>query len=333
MKKIVILFDLLSAPPPGQNYRDYEKDASWDSELDVKRALQRLGHEVVLVGVFDDLSRLISELKEIQPDLVFNLAESFNGSRKLEASLAGVLELLDIPYTGTSPLGLRLCQDKALSKKILNHHRIKVPAWQTSKWTRPLKKIQLRFPAFVKPLTGEGSEGIAKDSFVDNETEALERIAFLHERFKSDVIIEEFIPGREIYISVMGSKRLKVFPAREILFKKMPEDEPKFATYRVKWDEAYRKKWGVKNDFAKELPESIRDRLSRAAKKAFEVLALRHYARFDFRYDSESNEVYLLEANPNPSIISYDDFAQSAGKDGISYDQLIQKILQLSLSE
>lgn len=331
MKKIVILFDLASPPPPGQNYRDYEKDETWDSELDVKRALQRLGHEAVLVGVFDDLQRLVSELLEIKPDLVFNMAESFKNTRRLEPQLAGILEMLEIPHTGSLSFGLSLCQDKALSKKILSHHRIKVPAWVTSRNKSPLRSLKgLRFPAFVKPVSTEGSEGISKDSLVENQRDALDRIKYLHGKFESDVIIEEFIQGRELYVSVMGQSRLKVLPIRELLFKKVPEGEPTFATYRTKWDEKYRKKWGVRNDFAKDLPMEIINRAARMSKKAFEVLSLKSYARFDFRYDTDRDEIFMLEANPNPSIISYDDFALSAKKAGIEYDQLISKIIEMA---
>lgn len=329
-KRVVILFDLASEPPPEQNYRSFEKDDSWDHEIDVKRALQRLGYEVFLVGVYDDITRLVAELNEIKPDIVFNMAESFENKRAHEPHVAGVLELLNIPYTGTRALGLSICKDKALTKKILSHHRIRVPDWIISKKTKPLRKLKnFRFPAFVKSTTTEGSEGISKDSFVENEADCLERVHYLHEKFNSDVLIEEFIEGRELYVSVLGNGRIKVLPFREITFSRIPDDEPKFATYKTKWDEAYRKKWGIRNVPAKDLPEEVIQKASKMAKRAFEILDLKAYARFDFRVRPDG-EVVMLEANPNPSIVSYDDFAQSAKKAGIEYDQLIQKLVHLS---
>ncbi|PIR23237.1 MAG: hypothetical protein COV44_03790 [Deltaproteobacteria bacterium CG11_big_fil_rev_8_21_14_0_20_45_16] len=329
-KKIVILFDLLEAPPPDQNYRDYEKDSVWDNEVSVKRALQRLGHEVVLIGVFNDITRLITELNEIKPDLIFNMVESFNNNRNLEPQVVGVFELLGIPFTGTRSLGLGICKDKALSKKILSHHRIRIPRWVVSHRSRPLRKIHdIKFPAFVKASHTEGSEGISKESFVESESDAIARAAFLHEKYESNVIIEEFIEGRELYMSVLGDKRLQCFPMREIVFQNFPEDEPKFATYKSKWDEKYRKKWGIRNEFARNLEKDVIKRAENMCKKAFAVLHLHAYARFDLRLN-EQGELYMLEANPNPSITDYDDFAASGRKADIEYDELIAKLIDLA---
>lgn len=330
MKKVAIIFDLAEPPPPDQDYRKYEKDAGWDCQIDVKRALQRLGHEAILIGVYNDLERLVRELQDLKPDVIFNMVESFNFKRELEAQVAGLFELLDIPFTGTPSLGLRICEDKALTKKILSHHRIRNAKWIVSKKRRPIKTLgSFEYPAFIKPAKTESSEGISKDSLVENEKDALDRIHFCHDKFNCDVIVEEFIDGRELYISVLGKKRLQVFPIREIHFANVPDDEPKFATYKAKWDEAYRKKWGIRNRFAKDLNSETTERAERMAKKAFEVLHLKTYARFDMRLKT-NGELVMLEANPNPSITDYDDFALSAKKAGISYDNLIAKILDLS---
>jgi len=329
-KKVLILFDLASPPPPEQNYRDFDKATGWDQEIGVKRAIQHLGGEAILVGVFDDIVRLIKELQEFAPEVVFNMTESFRNKRELEPQIAGVLELLGIPYTGTRSLGLGICQDKSLSKKILVHHRIRTAQWVISKKNAPIRGLKsFKFPAFVKPVSTESSEGISKDSLVKNESDCFERVRYLHEKFECDVMIEEFIEGRELYVSVMGDKRLKVFPIRELTFSRFSEDEPKFATYKVKWDENYRKKWGIRNEFAKDLSDEIVRKASKMAKKAFEVLKLKGYARFDMRL-TEQNELVILEANPNPSIADYDDFPQSAKKGGISYDDLIGKIIDLA---
>lgn len=328
--RVGILFDLASQPPEDQNYRDYEKDDTWDHELDVKRALQRLGHDVELIGCFNDLPRLISDIKTLAPDLIFNMLESFDSNRDFEPHVAGVLDLLKIPYTGTKPLGLNICKDKALTKKILSHHRIRIPDWVISSKNRPLKQMKkFRFPAFVKATRTEGSEGISKDSLVDNEKDCLDRAAYLHEKFNSDVLIEEFIDGRELYVSVLGNKRLKTFPIRELSFNNMDDDEPKFATYRTKWDEQYRKRWGIKNKMAKDLDEVVIKKAFQISKKAFEALYLKSYARFDFRL-KENSELVMLEANPNPSIVHYDDFAMSAKAGGIEYDKLIGKLIDLA---
>ncbi len=329
-KKAVVLFDFSVKPPDDHDYSDILKEDFFESERTVYKALESLGYETKFIGVFDDLHRLIVELQTIQPAIVFNMTEAFRNNRQLAAQLAGVLDLLEIPYTGTKTLGLGLCQDKNLSKKILSHHRIRIPRWIVSLKRKPLKEIKkFKFPAFVKPTKEEASEGISLDSFVENEEDCLARARFLHEKYDSDVLIEEFITGRELYVSVLGKKRLQVLPIRELTFKEFPDDRPRFATYKVKWDEAYRKKYGIKNEFAKGLDEQQVKQIQAIAKRAFEALHLDGYARFDLRM-TEKGTIYLLEANPNPSLNSWDDFMQSASKAGFETEAAIQKIVDLA---
>ncbi len=328
-KRIAVLFDLSSEPPETHDYSEYLKDVSFESERGVFQALKKLNYEPVFIGVHNDLFRLTRELRRLQPELIFNLTEAFNNRRDLGPQLAGVFELLEIPYTGTKSLGLHLSQDKNLAKKILGHHRIRVPRWVTSHHKRPLRSLKkFSFPAFVKPSKEEASEGIARDSFVENEKDCLERVKFLHEKYESDVIIEEFITGRELYVSVLGNKRLQVLPIREISFTEMPEEMPKFATYKAKWDPEYRKRWGIKNTFAKGLSDLQVRQIEEVAKRSFEALQLAGFARFDVRL-SEAGEVVVLEANPNPSLSPWDDFAQSAAKAEMEFQDLIEKIISL----
>lgn len=329
-QRVVILFDLGYEPPEDHDYSELLKEVAFESERAVFNAVKKMGAEPILLGVHSDIFRLTRELKRLQPDLVFNLTEAFNNKRDESPQLAGLFDLMSLPYTGTKSLGLGLSQDKNLAKKILVHHRIRVPKWITSHVRRPLKAIRnFQFPAFVKPTKEEASEGIARDSFVENERDCLDRVHFLHEKYKSDVIIEEFIEGREFYVSVIGNKRLTVLPIREISFKEFPEDQPKFATYKAKWDQEYRKRWGIKNEFAKGLTEEQTEAIQTVAKRAFEALQLSGFARFDIRL-SPTNEVVLLEANPNPSLSPWDDFAQSAQRAGFVYEDLVSKIIDLA---
>src|SRR5207247_7255562 len=137
--------------------------------------------------------------------------------------------------------------------------------------------------AFVKPLCAESSDGISKASFVRDEREAIERTRFIHQKFDSDALIEEYIEGRELYVSVLGNRRLTVFPPREIFFENVPEDVPKFATYHAKWNEKYRDKWGIKNGPAKELPEGLEEHLKQLARKVYRVLKIHGFGRVDVR--------------------------------------------------
>jgi D-alanine-D-alanine ligase and related ATP-grasp enzymes len=187
----------------------------------------------------------------------------------------------------------------------------------------------LKYPLIVKPLREEASYGISMSSFVEDDKGLIERVGFVHQSMGQDVMAEEYVQGRELYVSVLGNQRLKVFPPRELVFGEVPEDEPKIATFKAKWDEAYRKRWGIKNRFAK-LPEPLLMKLERLCKKIYGYLYLRSYARLDFRLTS-ADEIVFLEANPNPFIARDEDFARSAAKAGIEYEPLIKKILQYAV--
>jgi D-alanine-D-alanine ligase len=327
--KVLVLFDVGRPATPGETFspRVLKEDEDKQTEADVLACLERLGHQVETLAVFDDVVSIVGKLKEFAPDVVFNLTESFHSNRAHEPNIPALLELMRMRYTGAKPDGLILCKDKALAKKVLLYHRLRVPHFVISPEARPLKRLRrFVFPAFVKPVSEESSDGIAKASFAKSEEEALERARFIHEKFQCDALIEEYIEGRELYLSVMGNRKLMVFPPREIFFEQMPEDEPKFATFKAKWDDAYRKKWGIKNGPARELPAGLQEKLTRLARKVYRVLKIRGLGRIDVRLTA-SGEIVIIEANPNPSLAREEDFAQSAAAAGLDYDQLIQKIL------
>jgi D-alanine-D-alanine ligase len=327
--KILILFDLHRAPKDDEEFSPtvLRKEEGKPTEADVLECLRRLGHETETLAVFDNVVAIIDKIKSFEPQIVFNLTESCHAQRAHEPNIPALLELLKVPYTGAGPDALLLCKDKSLAKKLLTYHRVRVARFVVSPGNRPLKRIRrFVYPAFVKPAGEESSDGIAQASFARDEGEALERVKFLHERFEGDVMIEEYIEGRELYVSVMGNKRLSVFPPRELFFEKLPDDAPKFATSKAKWDDAYRKKWGIKNGPAAELPEGVGAKLDRLARTAYRVLKIRGLGRIDVRL-TPAGEVVVIEANPNPSLAREDDFAQSAATAGTDYDALIQKIL------
>jgi len=327
--KILVLFDVAyrAAAAAGFSPQALKDEEDKPTEADVLACLQRLGHEVDTLAVFDDVLCMVEKLKSFAPDVVFNLTESFHSSRAHEPNIPALLELMRVKYTGARPDGLMLCKDKALAKKVLAYHRVRVPHFVISTELRPLKRLRrFVYPAFVKPVGEESSDGIAKASFAKSEEEALERARFIHEKFHCDALIEEYIEGRELYLSVMGNRKLSVFPPREIFFHDVPEDMPKFATFKAKWDDTYRKKWGIQNGPAHELPAGVEEKLARLARKVYRVLKITGFGRVDVRLTS-AGEVVVIEANPNPSLACEDDFAQAAAAAGLGYDALIQKIL------
>lgn len=329
--KILLLFDISIPPPLNQDFTEIFKSDEWKDESILIKTLKNLGHEVIPFGIYDNILPLISFIQEQKPDLVFNQCEAFYGNRDYEPNIVSMLELLRVPYTGASPHSLLICKDKGLTKKILSYHRIRIPKFLISRKNRPLKKLQeMIFPAFIKPLALEASEGIAQLSFTENESDALERVKYIHDKFKCDAIVEEYIDGREIYVGVFGNDRIKVLPPRELFFKEMPDDSPKFATFKAKWDDQYRKKWGIKSGVAKALDSKTEKHLNEVSKKIYQLFQIKGFARIDFRL-SNKNELVFIEANPNPSIFKDEDFALAAEKAGIDYETLLSTILSLSI--
>ncbi|MHC4929170.1 MAG: ATP-grasp domain-containing protein, partial [Planctomycetota bacterium] len=162
-----------------------------------------------------------------------------------------VSELLQIPYTGTGTIGLMLCRDKRLCKQLLGLHKVHVPNFISIPWNRTIRiPKKIHYPLVIKPALADGSEGISNASLVSTEEALIERTTFIHERWQQDVIAEEYIEGRELYVTVVGNKRLKVFPARECLYDFDSDKGPSLATYRVKWNDKYREQWGIHFGFA-----------------------------------------------------------------------------------
>jgi len=336
MKRILVLFDASEPTPADHDFREELKDKDeYETEADVIRALTRLGHETRLLALYDSLAPLMQVVEEWKPDLVFNLMVAFRMDRAHEPHVAGALELLGVPYTGANPTALTLCKDKALAKKILDFHRIKTPRFTVSARARPLRRLShMKFPVFVKPLSSEGSEGITLGALCDDEKAALERVAFLHESQQTDVVVEEFVDGRELYAGVLGSKRLQVLPLVELFVghapiggEEMPEGAPRFFTFKAKWDRAYRKKWGISSGAAKELPDVTVKKIAQITRRVCRVLRIRSHGRLDLRLTA-SGEVYVIEANPNPSLAASDELAMAAKLAGIDFDALISRIVQ-----
>ena len=190
---------------------------------------------------------------------------------------------------------------------------------------------QPKFPLVVKPVKEEASYGISQASFVGNDDQFRERVTFIHEKYNSDAIAEEYIEGRELYVSLMGCVRLTVFPIRELVFREVPPDEPKIATYKAKWDDEYRKRWGLENHFAEISIRRLSLSIHKKCKEIYRLLTIDGYARIDLRLTSE-NKLYFIEANPNPILADDEDFALAAGKAGLSYPQLIERIARQGIN-
>jgi D-alanine-D-alanine ligase len=313
--------------PSGSDFHDRE----WRTEQYVLATLRALGHEARVLGVRYDLGVLRATVEEFKPDIVFNLLEEFHDQPLYDQNVVSYLELMQIPYTGCNPRGMVLARDKALTRKVLSYHRIQGPDFavfsQGRKVRRPKK---LALPLFVKSQVEEASLGISQASVVQTDAELTERVEFMHQKFGTDVIVEEYIDGRELYVGIIGAERLTVLPVWELVFENMPDHLPHIATRRVKWDPKYQKKHGIISREAQGLSSELKHRIQSLCKRTYRALGLTGYARIDLRLRSDG-EVFVIEANPNPEIAFHEDFADSAKKAGFSYEELIQKILSLGL--
>ncbi|MHB8455528.1 MAG: D-alanine--D-alanine ligase family protein [Acidiferrobacterales bacterium] len=330
--RVMMLVHYTLVPPDDLHSKDDPRMEKYRTEFDVKAALTKLGHEVRVIGIYDDLAPIRTTIEEWKPHIAFNLLEDFAGIAAFDYYVVSYLEMLKLPYTGCNPRGLLLARDKALSKKLLAYHRIHIPDFRVFPRGRKLRPARrIHYPVIVKALTEEGSLGIAQASYVENEHQLQERVQFIHERIQDDAIAEQYIDGREIYVTVLGNTRLKVLPVRELIFRNATEGAPRMATYKVKWDEKYRERWGIGYQFAADLDAETTERINRLCKRIYRALEMNGYARIDLRL-MHSGKLYVLEANPNPGIARDEDSTLSARKAGLSYEEFIQDILRLGLS-
>jgi D-alanine-D-alanine ligase len=303
----------------------------WRTEYDVISTLRAMGHDVQPLGVHDDLGDIRRAATEWKPHIAFNLLEGFDDITIFDQNVVSHLELLKLSYTGCNPRGLLLARDKSLSKKLLAYHRIPVPEFEVVRIGRAVKRPKrLPYPLIVKSLTQEASIGISQASVVDSDEKLNERVEFIHENIGTAAIVEQYIEGREIYVGVWGNQALQALPVWELFFTNMPAESKRIATDRVKWSVKYQKKYGIDSGPARDLPEPFCERIQHVCKRAFKALELSGYARIDLRLE-ESGNMWVLEANPNPQIAKGEDFAESAAKIGMSYDAVLQKILNLGL--
>lgn len=334
MKKLRVL--ALMHPqlvPPDSLEGQSDKDINiWKTEFDVVHELRGCGHEVRPLGVQYELAPVREAVESFQPHVVFNLLEEFHGEVVFDHNVVSYLELLRIPYTGCNPRGMILSRGKALSKKLCAYHRIRVPEFGVFPMGRKVRRpAHLQFPLIVKSLIEHASVGIARASVVDSDEKLAERVRFIHEKIGTDAIAEQFIDGRELYVSVVGNERLVAFPTWELVADKRSPDEPLIATARAKHDLDYQERHGIDIRPA-DLPPELAAHAAHVSKRIYRILELTGYARLDFRLDSHG-DLYFLEANPNPEIAQKEEFASSARHAGVAYPELLERILRLGLRQ
>jgi D-alanine-D-alanine ligase len=328
--KVAVVFDSLHPEWEDEDYRkDIAEHKTEEAEYDVARALADHDHDVRFVGIKDDVRQMLDRLAAFEPDMVFNCSESFRGNSHLDYTVAGVLEMHGYRFTGSPATGLLVARNKSMSKKILAFHGIRVADFAVFHQGEGLvRPSALRYPLIVKPLMEDASLGIAQSSVVSDDEGLGERITFIHEKFSQAAIAEELIEGRELYVGMLGNDPVEMLPVIEMDFGKLGDTaERRIATWKAKWDDDYRKQQEIRTVFARKLSPELVEKLKVVCETAFHALGFCDYARLDLRL-THDDEVYVLEANPNPFIAREHEMAMAAEKAGMKFGDFIERILQ-----
>jgi len=301
----------------------------------VKKVLESAGHETVFLDVNE---KTFEELRRMDIDFAFNVCERFNGSSLFEPHIASMLELLNIPYTGSGPLTLATCINKVRVKEILMHHGILTPNYQVFYSRNKKLDPELKFPLIVKPVCMDNSIGITKDAVVHNEEELRSRVSYILRTYDQPALVEEFIDGKEITVGIIGNGRnTAILPTSEVLFNNWPDNESRVYSYEAKWAVDSTQWRGISIDIPANLPKYQEYRIKRIALQVYNILGCRDYGRIDLRLSADGVP-YVLEMNPNPGISpilsaeEQPDFIPfAAEKAGMNYEQLILKIFNEAL--
>ncbi|MGA3243728.1 MAG: ATP-grasp domain-containing protein [Bacteroidota bacterium] len=298
----------------------------------VSDALSKNGYKTSLFNMNSDVKRLIQFIEEKDPDLIFNLCESVGDEATHEMFVAGLYELLGVPYTGASAFSLGMCQNKVRTKQVLSFHKIRVPKFALYKNTNEVIEDQfdLKFPVIVKPSHEDASVGIDNGSVVDNFAALKKRVRFIFQNFDQPALVDEYIEGRELNVALIGNRRPIILPISEIDFSGLPSDLPRIVTYAAKWMEGTDEYKGTVGVCPAQLPADVEKQAREIALLAYRIMGCRDYARVDMRLD-KNNNLYVIEVNPNPDISDDAGFARSCRAYGFSFDEIINKIVEYAL--
>ncbi len=294
----------------------------------VRKALRELGHTATLVAAGSDVGKLIDDLRKAAPQVVFNLCEGFWGDSRKEMHVAALFDLLGHAYTGAAALCLGLTQDKARTKDLLTRHSLPTPKYILVKMGEHYPKTRdLAYPLIVKPRFEDASLGISGESIVSNERDLKKRVDYVHATYRQGALVEEFIEGRELNASVLGSAPFEVLPLSEIRFS--PGMTHAIVSYDGKWQEDSLEYAHTEPVCPAPLKAKEELLVRDVALRACKILETRDYARVDIRL--RDGTPYILEVNANPDISPGAGLARSARAGGLTYPKLIDRILTMAI--
>jgi D-alanine-D-alanine ligase len=297
---------------------------------DVTDAINAHGFDASILGINGhDICVVLEKLKKLQPDLIFNLTESLAQDSTNEIVMPAVLDMLGYPFTGSGSMALGLCLHKPKAKDILRSRGVPTPASCTLERAKDAAGVDLPFPLFVKLSREDASVGIKDENVVHDKRSLVRRVRDLIDEFEQPVLVERYVEGREVYVTLLGNARVAPLPFHEIDFSLMPPGRPRIVGYAAKWDESSPEYAGTTPVPVKELPEGLRASIERTAIAAFRALELRDYGRVDFRIDSDGTP-YVIDVNPNCDISPDAGVARAARAAGMDYPTLIGRICEIA---
>lgn len=299
----------------------------------IVRILEGAGYEASGLGVTNDVQAAVVAVRERAPAVVFNLCESIHGDNRFESLLPLLLELDGISYTGSGPFALSLALRKDKTKEILRARGVPAPRGVLVE-RAGAGGLELRFPLIVKPAREDASVGISSASVVRDPAALEARVAHVLEHYRQPALVEEYVEGREIYVSLLGrpGERPQIFPFFEIDFSDMPADRPRIVSFEGKWVESSVEYKGTRPVRCEGLTPAQRARIAETALAAFEAIELRDYARIDIRLAADGTP-YVIDVNPNCDLSDLaGGFSKAARAGGLAYKDVILRIVELALA-
>jgi D-alanine-D-alanine ligase len=310
---------LHNAPALPEDHPDYASDAEVVAVAGaVVEGLTRIGHAAWPEPVPNSIADLVVELNNDPPDVVFNLVEGFGGSSGGEAHVTGLLELLNLHYTGCPPEAQSLCRSKATTKALLRGLGLPSAPFARIRRGDPLPNWEGRWPAILKPESEDASLGVDQSSVVRSDREMAEVLARLRANHPGDVLIEAYLPGREFNVGVIALPEPEALPIAEMIYD-VPDGSWPILTYQAKWAEGSAEDLATRPRCPAEVDPSLADQLSSLAVEAFRATGCRDYARVDFRLDAEGSPM-ILEVNPNPDLNPTAGWARALRASGRDFD-------------
>ncbi len=309
----------------------YAEWDTWETINAVKLALEE-NHTVTLIEADEDA---FEKLRKTKPDIVFNIAEGFHGVSR-EAQIPAILEMLNIPYTGSDSLTLSICLDKARTKEILSYYKIPTAKFFVVEMLDEFNgNPGLEFPLIVKPLHEGSSKGIFNSSVVSNERELLLEVERVIKTYNEPALVEEFLPGREFTVAILGNgKDARVLPIVEIKFDSLPPGAKPIYSFEAKWI------WDTPDkpldifQCPAEIDDKLKEMIEKIAFSTFKILRCRDWCRIDMRLDKDGIP-NILEVNPLPGILPNPEdnscFPKAARAAGLTYNQMINEVLNAAL--